>query len=73
MLSQRRRRERFSPARARAVRMEAKLTLAEIASALDVTPSAVSLWEQGKRFPRPPVADRYAAVLNRLERDLRRG
>jgi len=53
--------------------LEAQVTLAEVGQALCVTKSAVSRWESGARKPRGPVADRYAALLSRLESEVRRG
>jgi DNA-binding transcriptional regulator YiaG len=66
-------RRALRPAVARAVRREARLSLAEIATALEVTESTVSRWETGERQPRGAVAERYVELLTRLEADLRRG
>jgi DNA-binding transcriptional regulator YiaG len=66
-------RRALRPAVARAVRREARLSLAEIAAALDVTEGTVSRWETGERQPRGPVAGRWKKLLARIEADLRRG
>lgn len=51
----------------RRARVEAGLSQAELARALDVTPAAVSRWESGARRPRSTVARRLSAVLRALE------
>jgi DNA-binding transcriptional regulator YiaG len=66
-------RRAFRPAVARAIRREAQVSLAEVADAIEVTEGAVSRWETGARRPRGAVADRYTALLRRLEVDLRNG
>jgi DNA-binding transcriptional regulator YiaG len=71
--SRARRRRRLLPALAKAIRLEARVTLAEMSQALHVTESTVSRWESGDRTPRGPLAERYAQVLSRLEAELRRG
>jgi DNA-binding transcriptional regulator YiaG len=57
-----------SPALRSAIRRDANVTLAQAASALNVTPSAVWLWETGQRMPRPAHLSRYAALLRELGR-----
>ena len=52
----------------RAVRVNAGLSLREVAQAVGVTPSAVFYWEQGKNVPRGEPAIRYARVLLELEK-----
>ena len=73
LLRRSRARRRLLPALAKAIRLEAKITLAEIGAAVDVTESAVSRWESGRRRPRGAAAERYAEVLSRLESEIRRG
>jgi transcriptional regulator with XRE-family HTH domain len=68
----RRQRRRVSPALGRALRLEARVTLAEVAEAIDVSVGALSRWETGKRQPRGVAAERYAALLARLEAELRK-
>jgi len=72
VLQRSRARRRLRPGLARAIRLEARVTLAEISDALDVTEATVSRWERGTRSPRGPVAERYAALLSRLEAELHR-
>ena len=73
LLQRSRARRALRPAVARALRREAQLSLAEMATALGVTDGTVSRWETGERRPRGVVADRYAALLRQLEADLRHG
>jgi transcriptional regulator with XRE-family HTH domain len=73
LLRRSRARRQLRPAFAKAVRLEAHVTLAEIGEALDVTESTVSRWESGVRKPRGPLAERYAQILSRLEDEVRRG
>jgi transcriptional regulator with XRE-family HTH domain len=54
----------------RALRLEARLSLAELAEELGVTPAAISRWETGKRRPRQPAFDRYAQLLERLREEI---
>ena len=72
LLRRSRARRGFRPALAKAVRLEARVTLAEIGHELRVTEGTVSRWESGARTPRGPVAERYVALLARLEGELRR-
>ena len=48
---------------ARALRLWAEATQAEVAAAVGATPGAVSRWERGTRSPRGAVAARYGALL----------
>jgi DNA-binding transcriptional regulator YiaG len=57
-----------SPALRSAIRRSAGVTLAQLASALDVSASAVWLWETGQRMPRPERLLRYAELLRELGR-----
>ena len=54
---------------AAAIRRAAGLSLAEVATAIGVTPSAVCKWESGDRLPRSDVARRYAQLLEALDRE----
>jgi transcriptional regulator with XRE-family HTH domain len=73
LLHRSRDRRAWRPAVARALRREARITLAEVADAIDVSEATISRWETGVRRPRGVHADRYVALLTRLEDDLRRG
>lgn len=53
--------------RLQAVRESAHLSRRELAQALEVTPTAVTLWEAGKRTPRGDAAERLALLLGQLE------
>lgn len=72
LLRRSRARRRFRPALAKAIRVEARVTLAEIGRELDVDQATVSRWESGARTPRGAVAERYVALLARLDGELRR-
>jgi DNA-binding transcriptional regulator YiaG len=50
----------------RQLREQAGLSQDDIARVLGTTRVAVALWELGRRTPRPAMAVRYLAVLNRL-------
>ena len=51
---------------AKAIRVGADVTLDEVSAACDVSPSAVSLWERGKRTARGENALAYLRVLEGL-------
>jgi len=53
---------------ARQIRKDARISMAEVAAALDVSESAVSRWESGSRLPRGETAIRWARLLDELER-----
>ena len=53
--------------RARELRLQARLSLSEVADAADVGVSTVARWEAADRRPRGEPALRYLAVLQRLE------
>ncbi|WP_432104867.1 helix-turn-helix domain-containing protein [Streptomyces sp. bgisy091] len=56
------------PTERRALRVDAGLTLQEIANVIgNVTPQAVGHWERGLRSPREPLRSRYAAALRALK------
>jgi transcriptional regulator with XRE-family HTH domain len=56
------------PAKQRLIRELAGLSQEDIAQALGCTRMAVSLWESGRRTPRPPLLARYVALLDRIGR-----
>lgn len=51
---------------ARRIRERAGLSAVTIARHLDVSPAAVTRWEQGARYPRGANAVKYARLLRRL-------
>jgi DNA-binding transcriptional regulator YiaG len=51
---------------ARQIRERAGLSAVALARQLDVSPAAVTRWEQGTRYPRGANATRYARLLRRL-------
>ncbi|WP_408909925.1 helix-turn-helix domain-containing protein [Streptomyces luteolus] len=59
-------RVKASTGAARLVRMNARLSLAEVAELCGVGASTVWRWEQGKRVPRGEPALRYAQILEAL-------
>lgn len=72
LVARSRSRRQFKPEFARAVRLAAQISLAELAAELEVTASAVSRWEAGSRRPRGPLAEKYLEALARLEAEVRR-
>jgi DNA-binding transcriptional regulator YiaG len=56
-----------TPRERRRIREQAGLSLREMAHAIDVSASAVALWETGKRQPRGPRLAAYVILLTRLE------
>jgi transcriptional regulator with XRE-family HTH domain len=52
----------------RAIRTQARLTLAEVAATLGVSEPAVSRWENGLQMPRTKAAIRWAKLLRKLEK-----
>ena len=67
LLEQSRARRSLRPAFARAVRMEARVSQADLGALVGVTAGAVLRWERGERSPRGPLAVRYRQALMRLE------
>ncbi len=60
------------PARlARAIRVTAGASQAEVARELGVHRTTIARWELGSRHPRPRVAAAYAALLRELEGTVR--
>jgi DNA-binding transcriptional regulator YiaG len=53
---------------ARSIRRAARIAQSEVASACQVTPGAVSLWEAGRRVPGGDRALAYARLLRQLQR-----
>lgn len=64
-------RELSANGRARSIREQARLSLAEMADACGIDEGTLSRWERGQRKPRAAVALRYLAVLEALDRDVR--
>ncbi len=62
-------RELTANGRAREIRERSRLSLAEMAAACGVDEGTLSRWERGQRRPRSPVALRYLALLDALDRD----
>ena len=58
-----------SPAARRQLRVSLGLSLDHIAHELGVTRPCVSLWERGRRTPRPAHLGRYLSLLRRLARE----
>jgi DNA-binding XRE family transcriptional regulator len=58
--------------RGSSIRRKAGLTQADIASELGIHPITVTRWETGAREPRGELAERYGALLRRLERAFNR-
>lgn len=54
--------------RARRLREEAGISQAEVAAAVGVTRACVSRWEAGARKPTGSAAQRYARLLELLDR-----
>lgn len=54
------------PAERKAVREAAGLTLAQVGSAVGVTPQAVGLWESGRRTPRGSLLGKYAEAIHAM-------
>jgi transcriptional regulator with XRE-family HTH domain len=65
-------RELSASGRAREIRAAARLSLAEVAAACGIDEGTLSRWERGQRRPRSPVALRYLAVLDALDREMAR-
>ncbi len=53
---------------ARLIRVEAGLSLSELAQAVGVDRGTIWRWESGRRRPRGPAAERYLAALEELSR-----
>lgn len=53
---------------ARALRVAAGFSMAEVAERCEVTEGAVAHWEHGRRLPRSYTAIRYGRVLAELRR-----
>lgn len=68
----RRRKTLPDPDLRRLIRVRAGLSQEELAQLIGTSRAAVSRWETGARVPRNPHLDRYAAVLDRLAREVLR-
>ncbi len=64
-------RAQVSAGTARAARLAAGLTVAEVASAANVASRSVMRWEAGQRWPHGAAALRYGEVLETLMRSQR--
>jgi transcriptional regulator with XRE-family HTH domain len=56
------------PIVARAIRLEAGVSIGDVAEVIGVTRQCVSLWERGERTPRGMNRERYVLVLCELRR-----
>jgi transcriptional regulator with XRE-family HTH domain len=56
----------FIQSAATAIRQSSGLSLADIATALDVSASTIWRWENGDRSPRPHHAREYAELLKEI-------
>jgi DNA-binding transcriptional regulator YiaG len=57
-----------SNGRAKATRQAARISQAEIARAVGVSPACISRWESGTRLPKGEAAQRYAEIIRQLAR-----
>jgi transcriptional regulator with XRE-family HTH domain len=60
-------RDLASSGKAREIRAQARLSLAELAQACGIDEGTLSRWERGQRRPRSAVALRYLDVLDALQ------
>jgi DNA-binding transcriptional regulator YiaG len=56
-----------SPSERRAIRRRAGVSVAELASALHVSPAVIYFWESGQRNPSRGFRERYLEALGILE------
>lgn len=56
--------------RAARLRRAAGVSQSELAAAVGVTPSAISRWESGRRYPRAEAAAAYARALRTLASEI---
>jgi transcriptional regulator with XRE-family HTH domain len=59
-------RQRVTSGAARTIRVDAGLSMAEVARSLRVSRASVLRWERGERVPRGPVALAYGRLLEGL-------
>ncbi len=64
------RRELPSPASAKALRLAAAVSIAELAGAVGVSSRAIVHWEKGTRTPRGRALERYGEALSALAEEL---
>ncbi len=57
----------YDPAQTRVIRQSARLPLVDVAQAIGVDAAELSRLERGLRQPSPEVAERWAALLDRLQ------
>jgi transcriptional regulator with XRE-family HTH domain len=57
------------PRARRRIRERTGLSQFDVAEVLGVTREAVSYWEHGLRTPKPAMAEKYRALLTRLEQE----
>ncbi len=58
---------------ARAIRLAARVSQAELAAELGCSRASISRWEAGRRVPRGRVAVRYLHLLHRLLKTIEGG
>jgi predicted transcriptional regulator len=73
LAASRRKRALPDPGLCRLLRVQAGLSQAEIAQALDVSRPAVSRYESGNRTPRGEIRTRYTALLEALAKEVADG
>jgi transcriptional regulator with XRE-family HTH domain len=59
-----------TPEERRQIRTQARLTQQNVAEALGSDRASVSRWESGERSPRGSMLDAYAALLDRIKREV---
>jgi DNA-binding transcriptional regulator YiaG len=59
-------RELVRSGKAKVIREQARVSRAEVARSVEVDPSTIARWEEGRRIPRGAAAIRYGEVLREL-------